>query len=734
MNVKMYALVTAVALGSTLPVRAEHIDHDEGELTEVLVTAPGWDSALGATLLSEDDLRPRRAATSDSAALLKGLAGVGLYGAGGVSSMPAIRGLGDDRLRIKVDGMDLVSACGNHMNPPLSYIDPTNVETVEVLAGITPVSLGGDSIGGSIIVNSTRPVFAKGGGETVASGEIGSFYRSNGDATGANIYATAANDRISVRYTGAFATADNYRAGDDFKAAGAAAPGRGRLAADEVGSTYYETQNQQLGIALQRDNHLLDLSLGYQHIPKQGFPNQRMDMLDNTSTQVVLRHNGEYSWGETRSRLYHEETSHKMNFGDDKQYWYGDAPGMPMKTEGKNNGLAVAADYRLSGSDLLRVGGELQQYQLDDWWPPSGSGMMMSPNTFWNIRDGERDRYALFGEWQADWSGRWMTMAGVRYESVQMDSGNAQGYSGMYQADAAAFNAEDHSINDDNWDASAQARYTPSETRTWEIGLARKTRSPNLYERYTWSTVGMAMRMVNLAGDGNGYVGNLDLQPEVANTLSVSLDWHDRLREHWQLQVTPYITHVDDYIDAVPCTTMMCNAANAIPGFRYLTFANQEARLYGVDISGFRHLGSSDALGDFTLRAIISYVNGENDRTGDNLYNIMPLNGTFSLEHNRRNWTNTLEWQLVSAKDNTSAVRNEVATAGYGLLNLRSSYAWREVRLDLGLENALDRGYALPLGGAYTGQGQTMSPTGVPWGVAVPGMGRSLYLGINYRF
>ena len=115
-------------------------------------------------------------------------------------------------------------------------------------------------------------------------------------------------------------------------------------------------------------------------------------------------------------------------------------------------------------------------------------------------------------------------------------------------------------------------------------------------------------------------------------------------------------------------------------------------------------------------------------------YNIMPLNATFSLEHERQDWANVLEWQLVSAKDDTSEVRNEVPTAGYGLLNLRSSYTWHDIRMDLGLENAFDRGYDLPLGGAYVGQGQTMSPTGVPWGVAVPGMGRSVYMGLSYRF
>jgi iron complex outermembrane receptor protein len=45
-------------------------------------------------------------------------------------------------------------------------------------------------------------------------------------------------------------------------------------------------------------------------------------------------------------------------------------------------------------------------------------------------------------------------------------------------------------------------------------------RSPNLYERYTWSTWSMAAVMNNFVGDGNGYIGNIDLKPEKATPLS----------------------------------------------------------------------------------------------------------------------------------------------------------------------------------------------------------------------
>jgi hypothetical protein len=55
-----------------------------------------------------------------------------------------------------------------------------------------------------------------------------------------------------------------------------------------------------------------------------------------------------------------------MNFGEDKQFWYGPAnnvPGMPMDTEGKTTGVRVKGDITLSERDTLRVGAEAQQLQ-----------------------------------------------------------------------------------------------------------------------------------------------------------------------------------------------------------------------------------------------------------------------------------------------------------------------------------------------------------------------------------
>ncbi|MBK9326087.1 MAG: TonB-dependent receptor [Hydrogenophilales bacterium] len=733
-------------------------------LDSIVVTAtrPITDPAM-LFRLDDEDIAGRRAATSDSASLLRDIPGVTLYGAGGVSSLPAIHGLADDRLRIKVDGMDLIAACPNHMNSPLSHIDPSAVENVKVYAGVSPVSVGGDSIGGGIVVESAPAAFAKPGEGRLLKGEAGTFYRSNGDARGANLAVTLASENVSLGYTGAYAEADNYQAGDNFKTyTFTGRPGH-TLARDEAGSTAYESLNQALNLAWKNDDHLFDFKYGRQHIPDENYPNQRMDMTDNVSDQFNLAYTGKQDWGTLKARAYYEHTEHEMDFGDDKRYWYGAASGgnnppggnatpcapigpncaagMPMYTDGKNTGLTLAADIRLARGDILRVGGEYQAYRLDDWWTPSGS--MMWPGTFWNINDGRRDRYALFGEWETR-KDRWTHILGLRHETVDMDSGDARGYKtnlagapmpgtdvGNQIAESTAFNARSHDKTDHNWDLSWLARYVPDTTRGLEIGLAQKTRSPNLYERYTWSTWQMAALMNNFVGDGNGYVGNLNLKPETARTLSLSADWHDAAKEKWGLKLTPYYTHVKDYIDARRVT----NNANQ---FNVLQYANQSARLYGIDLSGHALVARATGYGDFTVKGLMSYTRGKNRDTDDNLYNIMPLNAKLALAQRLGAWRNTLEGEFVARKEDVSSVRNEMETPGYGLIHLRSRYEQKTWSVDFGIENLFDRLYYLPLGGAYVGQGTTMTNPPLPnypqWGTPVPGPGRSLYVGLNVKF
>ena len=760
-NFRRLPLALAISLATPWVAQAQ-----ETTLGKIVVT--GTATAVKPAEVAPETVEALKPATSDTATLMRNVPGVTIYGAGGVSSLPAIRGLADDRIRIKVDGMDLIAACPNHMNPALSYLDPSNVGLLEIYPGVAPVSVGGDSIAGTIVAESKPPLFAQPGQGVLTTGEVGAFYRSNGDAWGANLQATLATESLSVSYAGSTAESKNYDAAKKFKTLAATGRLGHTLALDEVGSTAYKSRNQELGFAFKGGDHLVEAKVGLQDIPYELWPNQRMDMLKKDQQRVNLRYQGEFDWGALEARAYREKVEHFMDFGADKRFWYGNgmppmgsggpgelngtpctpvgtaacAGGMPMNTKSKNTGFSLKGDIKLAGDDLLRVGGELQRFRLDDWWPASGGGM--APNTFWNINDGERDRNALFGEWEGRLAPQWLTVAGVRFERVKTNAGPVQAYNNMMPPATTrvpAFNNRDRERTDNNWDWSLLTKYTVDDGMDVEFGLARKVRSPSLYERYSWYSRGMEMLMVNWFGDGNGYIGDMDLKPEKAHTVSATFDWHAADRS-WEFTATPYYSRVSDYIDGVRCPTSLggsCSAGNltATNSFVYLQLANQSARIYGVDLSGRMPLGRT-SVGDFGLKGLLSYTNGKNRDSGEDLYNIMPLNAKLTLTHQYGAWDNALEVMMVKAKRDVSEVRNEVETPGYSLFNLRTSYAWKQVRVDFGVENLFDKFYYLPLGGAYLGQGTTMTamPVGsVPrWGNGVPGMGRSIYAGVNIKF
>ena len=662
----------------------------------------------------------RGLSSSDSASLVTDLPGGATWGAGGVSSLPAINGFGADRLQVAINSMLISPACPNEMNPPLSFVNPAMIAKMRAYLGVGPVSVGGDYIGSRIDVTTAPPAFVPEQAGWVTSTQLSSFFRSNGNAYGVDATATVANRDTSVTYTGGWVRASDYKAGDG----------------STIKSTLYETQNHSISVSKQTFGNLFTFQIGGQFIPYQGYVNQYMDMVYNRGLYANGRYEGAFDWGKLEASAFVHQIRHTMGFiAPDK------VSDMPMDTKGLDGGYAVKATLALSGHDLLRIGNELAVNRLDDWWSPVAGSMMMSPNTFININGGTRDRVGTFVEWERHWDRQWTSIVGLRNDVVWTNTGNVRGYNDMdYGADVAAFNAVNHARTDVHVDGSALLRYEPNDVSQYEFGFARKTRSPNLYERYAWSTNAMAMQMIGWFGDGNGYVGNLDLKPEKAHTVSFTAGWHDPAQRIWDVKVTPYASYVQDYIDVDRCATASCLASNPAnlttsTGFVYLQFANHDATLYGVNIEGRLRVWDNAVYGQGQLRGLIGYVRGQ--RTdGVDLYHMMPVNAKLALDHRLGGWTNSVELQLVGSKDQVNQTRNELTTPSYALVNLRTGYQWQHVRLDLGIDNLFNQNYDLPLGGADLVDYKVVSMMGssAAYGYNVKGPGRSFNarLGISF--
>jgi iron complex outermembrane receptor protein len=645
--------------------------------TVVEVSAPGMETA-SATRRAVGDAEQAR--SQNAAEIVAEASGVSLRENGQLASVPLLHGLGDERAKLIVNGMTVSSACPNHMNPPLSYVAPAQAGQVTVMAGITPVSLGGDSLGGTVSVESRAPVFAQEGERLHEEGASTGVYRSNGQNYGGSLTDWVAGHNMGLGYVGSWASNDDYTDGSGHK----------------VTSTYAQTTDHSVTLAAQGAHSLAVLEASLHHTPYEGFVSAQMDMVRNyaESLNLQIRHN--FSRGVLDSHIYWQNTWHSMNIGKDKStfpmpMW------MPMNTHGRDLGYSWKFESPLSVRHLLRVGNELHRFVLDDRWPAvPGTAPMMGPDTFVSINNGRRMRLGSFVELSSKWNPQWSTLFGLRNDTVWTNAGPVQGYSAMmYGADAAAFNASNRAHCDPDIDATALARYVPNAASTYELGYARKTRAPNLYERYAWSTNMMASGMIGWFGDGNYYVGNVSLKPEVANTVSGTAAWHTPTRKAWEIKLTPYETSIQDYVDV---DTMM-TVTYGMSTFAQLQFANHNARIYGADLSASGALWKSDDFGQGKVAVIDGWLHGKRLDTSTPLYQMMPVNVRVNLDEEIKGLTAGVGAQAVDRKSHVDPKRLEQVTPGYALFNLHASYRRGYFQVNAAADNLLNKSYELPLGG-----------------------------------
>lgn len=649
---------------------------------------------------------------ADTTQLFNHTPGFSTYSAGGTTSLPVLNGMADDRVATFVDGMRLTAECPNHMNPALSQIDPDAVANSTAIAGITPVSMGGDSTGGTISVERRAPQFAK-DNQLLVTGQGRQYWQSNGGGSGASGTLTVANDHLSLRYNASYSHASNYTAG-----------GRG----GSVLSTSYLSYNHAVTAGFKHRNHLISLTFGQQDVPYEAFPNQYMDETNNRSTFVNGKYVGHFRWGDIDARGYWKRTTHVMNMLSDKG-GHSTTKGMPMNTDGRTAGYSLIATLPLSLHHTLKIGSSFEHNGLNDWWPPVMGSMMMGPGTYHNLNDALRDHLGHFVQWNAYWTPTFSTELGLRSDIIMMNTGpvspyNWAGMMSMADANAArVFNAARHGRTDHNVDITLLARWAPSHHLSIEGGYGRKTRSPNLYERYAWGRGGMSSKMIGWFGDGNGYVGNLNLNPEIAHTASFTIHLHDTRHQYWEIKVQPFYTYTQNYINVVRRGTLS-------NGFNLLQFENHKAQSYGINASAQTLLWNTQRWGTGHLSSTLSWVRGQDNVTHSGLYQQMPLNGHISLHETRGPWSGHIDVTLVKAKHTVDWVRNEPKTPGYALLGIGGTYHWRFVRLDVSIENLLNQRYVLPLGGRAL---SAAHPTGtLPYPVLA--IGRSINVALREKF
>ncbi len=692
------ALITATAMHTAA---AEH------------TTLPGITVSGQGSNIDHFRLDPRHLNTpgADSAQLLRRIPGANVNSNGPLTGIAQYRGMSSERVNTVIGGMHITPGGPNTMDPPLSYIPRAQLESLEMLRGIAPVSSGNETIGGTLRAEPLRSHFAD-SDQVSLSGLIDAGYHGVDNGYSVDLFASLAN-----RHHRAHIAASRQR-GDDTE-----------FDQGTIHPTGYERDNYRLGYGYRQGAHRLGLEYERNDTGQTGTPALPMDIIFIKADLGQVNYRGQWGPVTVDARVAGGHIDHRMDNFDLRT-----PPrmmGLPMRrfTNASSDSFGYGLDASLDfAGGVLKLGadGDLARHDADIFNPGSAAFLIRNYNAI------QRDVHGFFGEWQRELAKDWRLQLGLRYTRVEMDAGkvSAAGLPATLLAQAnvlaGAFNAGDRSRTDDNVDLVLDLRHTLRADLDIAAGFGRKTRSPSYQQRYLWlpleSTGGLA--------DGNNYIGNVALSPEVAYQFDLGLDWH---RESFYVSPRAFYHHVDDYIEAEdgPATgaaRTFHTIFTAMTGSsaKLLRFANVPARLYGVDAEMGYIFSPS-----WRIDGTVSWVQGERRDNGDNLYRIAPLNARFGLTHDHGNWSANLETILADNKDAVSAVTNERRTPGYILLNLSARYVPPNSGFTIraGIDNLLDKTWRDHLGGINRVSNSDVNQLG-----RIPGPGRNLHASLSYRW
>ena len=698
---------------------------------------------------------------------------------GALTSIPQYRGLNTYRVQTHLDGRQPHTAGPNWMDSPLHYMPSSLMDSVQVHRGIAPVRVG-SALGGYIdaLSYTSRYTLSE---DYEFHARMTADNLSFNDGNSGSVFLSVSNNRSRFHLYGVHNEADETNSGD------------GKILASQ-----YERDFFGFGAGHQLGEGELTFDYARNNTGNAGTPALAMDIDFYHTDLMNFRYRGDTGEWHMEAQAHYQETDHQMsNYGlrappDFSNPMADILP--PFRGTDRRwmfvDGLSVGGKLMGSrpwGNGTLQVGLDVRQSENGATvYDPDAAPFFVE-----NVDDATTDEYGVFAEWSGSLGGPWIGEFGVRVQHTRADADSVQHFRPTCQmllrvnanqmnpygpggaraqaiedaggCDAAApsvwmpppamsvgmlsgrYNRADRSQEDTEIDATAVFRYEWGESTELEFGLARKTRAPAYMERYMW----VPLEVNGGLGDGNNYVGDINLKPEDSLQVELGLNWEDRGKK---FSPRVFVRRVDDYITGIPATDehiiRVSRMLNGDP--TPVQFANVDAEFYGADaVFGF------PLTEEWRLDGTVSYVRGKlresfqsqmradgTTRTirDDSIYRMPPLRGLLSVSRTLDNWVVSAEvdWAARQSKisqlmldDPQNPKNHDRPTSGYALYNLRTQYMHPSMgfMLSAGVENLTDRMYVDHMNGFNRVSGGELAV-----GERLPGPGRNIYARINWEW
>lgn len=588
---------------------------------------------------------------------------------------PSIRYFNGGQINVQVDGMNIHGACTDKMDPATIYIEPINLENLQVQTANNGF-LNGSSIGGTLNMKMAEPNFLN------TNKLTGSF---NGG------YQTAANsiyESLRLNYsTGKWAigASGTYRHNQNYKSGG------GLI----IPFSQYEKANYSLSIKYQQNEtsyFKVDLlgddgwNIGYAALPMDvGYAAARIGSIS------YHRNNLRSSLNKWMIKLYSNSVRHFMD--DSKR------PLIPMHMdmpgESQTSGIFTEGEYRIRANQKLqfRIDGSTTYLKASmTMYQPNQPSMYMLT---WP--DNRKNQVGVSSSWLYQFDSSTLLRVNGRLDiiSSKLTSTEAKNHVAIFDP---TFNVRHDYLKN----ISLQLAKNLYPRLKLSTGISYSERLPTANELF-------GFYLFN-ANDGYDYIGNPQLNTEKSLQADLSLKYSWKRNS---IQLNYYYAHIQNFIVGKinSAYSTMTIGANGVKTYANLSYAS----ISGAEVSGiFKPMNEVDLITTFRYTQAI-------DQNKNPLPFVAPLKNVNSIRYQPKQFSLQLETETAFLQNKVNQQYGEDATSGYVLLHVRFGYNTQlfknNIEVQTGVENVFDKIYHDHL----------------DWG-NIPRPGRNIYVSLKLGF
>lgn len=612
--------------------------------------------------------------TSSTEDVLGRLAAVNLIRRGNYAMEPVIRGFSASQIGLTLDGIKIFGACTDHMDPPTSYVEPSNLKSIQ-LATSAMASKFGSNIGGSLNLQLAQAQLAT---DKPITGMFTSSYSLGGNSTNNVLELNYGTKKFGLRFSGVYRKAGNYLVNNK------EVPFTQYQKVNfSINSKYMLTANSFLSLDVLADE---GWNIGYAALPMDvAFAKAKIYALSFKSYPK----NKAFNYFE--AKVYGNNIIHSMD--DTKR------PLTPihMDMPGWSNTYGAYAETALNWNTknllTIRADGYTNFTRAEMTMYPQNS-IPMFMLTWPDVRNTTvglylNNDYLLNNKFTLNLNGR------LDYSSSKVTS-----QIGRTQLQVFNYNVNNARIKLLKNINSGVTYKSGNFHSFFSLGYSERPTSTNeLYGFYLFN-----------AYDGYDYIGNPNLKNEQSFNTELSAGYKFKFAE---LNVTLFNNEVQNYTLGKYHSELstMTIGANGTKIYEQIANANLE---------GFE-LGLSTVLSkNLQLISNARYTKGT-DNNNNSLPLISPLKLTSSLRYAKSKFSLQAENVWAAAQNKVSKMVNEKTTPAYMLFNFRGTYTFKlkqnKLELNAGVENLFDTYYLDHL----------------DWG-NIPRPGRNIMAGLSYVF